>query len=1128
MKYPTVKNPTRTAPLLAAALAALPAVAAAETLTLRQGLDGYAGTADTTLDSEQPETSVSRSEGIFLGGTDGRTRQGLLRFDLAGVPAGAAVEKATLTLRRGPNGGFAPRLVLHDLTEPVDIDAATYASTGEGVRVGGQTDEKAYSSAAGLGSNGLQTIDVTELVAEDVADPEGNRGYLLLGGEGTAFLEVASSEADDEELRPTLEIEYDPAGGGREPADDEDVDEDEADEAAEARPALEPVTVAFPADGSPVELARETFEGAFVPVAAGETADLDGTYPAGSPVALDSGWATIDASFGPVPADGGEGETALAVEVDSVTDGAAMLLIRGPLPMGDDVELRLSMLVLGGGQGFDVNLREVYDEDRGYNVLSRRTVTTANEWQRAEIAFPPAANPHGGEIELRFTRPGQYRIDDVRLVAVRRDREAMRAELAGRNLLYASSQPAGRTAAWNFGTGTATDPDAPLGPTGVAPIRVAAPDGGHESLYLSVPTEVGGTFTFSFHARTADGSGAEPGKLGARLYPNLADPWWVGPYVTNVEVSGDWRRYSHTVELPPAGEGFHVAELVLAAGGPDVLIDGLMVEAGDEAGPFVRAAPVELGITADKPLGVHYEDEPVALELNGWGDVGAAAAVSVTTYDASGDVHRQEVELPEPQDGVASAAVTLGGDLPLGPVRVEAVAVDSGGGEVSPTEEIVLHRVRRPRRAGEFLPDSPFGVHLWPGRPDAADAAARLGFRWVRAFEGVDWPSVEPREGEYRWETMDRQLADLEPHGFGVMGILGTTPEWARADVPGAEAFGGYWVKKVKPADPAVYGRYVAAVAERYAGRVHAYEPWNEPFWARFFVGDVAGGERVRGTPADYAALHTAAADAVREHAPGTLMVWNTGGAYEREDARANDRAIAALGLLDPKYTDVITVHDYGGSSAPAGFPGDLASTKHPEAAQALLREFGRPEVPVWDSESGLPPGQPTGNLYRHAVPAGREATTLDQADNLVRVYVSRLAAGLDKWFLYTFSARTAYRPTYDLLAPDGHVPAFGSGAQQPVLAHRGQAVRPGRRPARRLPRLRLRRRRRRAGRGDPRPRRAVDARRRPRRRAGLVRQRRGRRAGRRGAAGLPDAAGRGRRRGGAAGAAGGQSVAAR
>jgi hypothetical protein len=63
---------------------------------------------------------------------------------------------------------------------------------------------------------------------------------------------------------------------------------------------------------------------------------------------------------------------------------------------------------------------------------------------------------------------------------------------------------------------------------------------------------------------------------------------------------------------------------------------------------------------------------------------------------------------------------------------------------------------------------------------------------------------------------------------MGVLGVLNSTPSWAVA--PGQPAIAG------APTSPEQYAQFAGLVAQRYAGKVSAYEIWNEPntylFWA--------------------------------------------------------------------------------------------------------------------------------------------------------------------------------------------------------------------------------------------------------------------------------------------------------
>ena len=200
-----------TLPALAAAALTFAAAAQGDVVTLQDGLNGYDGTSDTTLDSGNPDTSLSLSGGIFLDGDDvgdDRVRQGLLRFDLSQIPDGSTINSATLTLSRGPNGGFSA-INIYDLTADFDINSATFDSTGDGVQVATETSG-AVVRTAGLGSNGTVTADVTAFVAADAADADANMGFALLADPTRSFLEIVSSESGSQALRPALTIDFTP------------------------------------------------------------------------------------------------------------------------------------------------------------------------------------------------------------------------------------------------------------------------------------------------------------------------------------------------------------------------------------------------------------------------------------------------------------------------------------------------------------------------------------------------------------------------------------------------------------------------------------------------------------------------------------------------------------------------------------------------------------------------------------------------------------------------------------------------------------------------------------------------------------------------------------------------------
>ncbi len=149
--------------------------------------------------------------------------------------------------------------------------------------------------------------------------------------------------------------------------------------------------------------------------------------------------------------------------------------------------------------------------------------------------------------------------------------------------------------------------------------------------------------------------------------------------------------------------------------------------------------------------------------------------------------------------------------------------------------------------------------------PQSVDQVAGLGVGWIRAF--VSWNTFEPSRGhlnEPELDTLETGLAAL-PKGTKVIIDLVGTPAWeSGSDNP-----------VVPPRDPADYARFAGLMAGRFAGRVAAWEIWNEEdallWWAS------------GPNPVAYTALLKAAYPAIKAADPSATVVLGglTGNDYE-------------------------------------------------------------------------------------------------------------------------------------------------------------------------------------------------------------------------------------------------------
>ena len=130
------------------------------------------------------------------------------------------------------------------------------------------------------------------------------------------------------------------------------------------------------------------------------------------------------------------------------------------------------------------------------------------------------------------------------------------------------------------------------------------------------------------------------------------------------------------------------------------------------------------------------------------------------------------------------------------------------------------------------LGDSPYGVNIHA--PSGAhlrhllDEAQAAGIGWVR----IDfiWAVVQPQRGTFDWSLYDEIVDEARSRGIEVLAILAYTPGWATD----GDAFNGV------PRDVEDWRTFCRRAAERYRGRIAAWEIWNEPNLPQFWAGSRA------------------------------------------------------------------------------------------------------------------------------------------------------------------------------------------------------------------------------------------------------------------------------------------------
>jgi hypothetical protein len=231
---------------------------------------------------------------------------------------------------------------------------------------------------------------------------------------------------------------------------------------------------------------------------------------------------------------------------------------------------------------------------------------------------------------------------------------------------------------------------------------------------------------------------------------------------------------------------------------------------------------------------------------------------------------------------------------------------------------------------------------MTPAQIDAQlDQMQALGVNNVRIM--IPWAGVEPIPNYYDWSTVDYMVNAADSRGMGVLGVLNSSPSWAVA--PGNQPISG------APASPAAYGDFAGLVAQRYAGKVGAYEIWNEPN-AFFFYSP-------KPDPAAYTELLKAAYPAIKAADPNATVIGGvTGAVVDYGDLIMNPvtfvNGIYAAG--GEGYFDALSFHPYLYSLPfSQGAPYPQSPLTQLQDMRAVMVANGDSDKLIWASEYGEP-----------------------------------------------------------------------------------------------------------------------------------------------------------------------------
>lgn len=653
----------------------------------------------------------------------------------------------------------------------------------------------------------------------------------------------------------------------------------------------------------------------------------------------------------------------------------------------------------------------VRDIGAPYDTLSSFIPATDGQWR--DFSYDFRLSHHPQEIGLFVYTAGNGTLDLEKLRLVKLSEQDLIAEIKARypeagsgNLVTVSVFPLGLQSGWSIdrdysdGDQVQVEGDAEVpGPSGCPALRIDA---------------------------TAK---------GIRVYSApFAVPWSFETHVLSVSVRGDWNGQLFVIggsgrvcaqrPLRLKGDQWQRVELpfkpILLApshslrveGKGTLWLDGLQVEHAPKATPYAPQKPMEVALVLPASdaasARVQFADEPAKIRFATVGKVPGAVLNTrlVTMY---GDERMlPPIKLNSGNSGTIAYEPFV--HCSLGPYRLEAWMEDASGQRVSPYNEIVFYRLRRPRYWGKDAPNSFFGTHTLSTNRHLTMAKA-VGVNWVRLHDAgteyIGWSFLEPEKG--KWQFRDTDLERYRNHHLKILGLLSTSPGWASNLGKPAT---GYFDRYLEPLNMDDWATAVRTIVDHHRNLIDSYEIWNEPWGSTFwsFKVDPNRGPNWNDryvpsdTPSkDYAQLQKVACAAAREVFPEvTIVGFNT---YGAENGTRWTRDVLEFGGIET--CDAISYHHY--EKGLTGFPDDPTEKAYIAAIGPIKEKLGRVPKPVWMSEGAPLSGDVSNGFYRHTLPHENGNDNWRIADRLARFIITRKATGEKREFLYTMHGHSTF-----------------------------------------------------------------------------------------------------------------------
>ena len=672
------------------------------------------------------------------------------------------------------------------------------------------------------------------------------------------------------------------------------------------------------------------------------------------------------------------------------------------------------------GKAVEIGLRQ---RGRPYSFYWRTLEPVPRTWKTVHHEFRAEKNDQ--PMGFWINTPAVGSVDVVRVRLERLSEEELVAEIRERypdggpaNLLRNSRFPLGLQNGWALDRDSSDGDDVRVGPaadtsgpSGAPALLVEAPEG---AVLCSEPFAV--RCPVVKHSACLSVRGSGQWRIGVVKGGRTA-----AEQELDLSASDGWKRVGISFQ-PRLGDPAYWLRL---AGTGRLYVDAVQAGPADKTGSYRSAGECEVALNVPDSdascARIQFEDEPAVVRYCVTGRM-AGATLKGKVVNVYGD----ESALPDVGlgDGTGAREGTWRTDRfaerPYGPVRVEAW-VERGGDRVSPFNELIVYRLRRPRYWGKDAPRSPFGVHTNSTTRHNSMAKA-VGINWTRLHDAglqyIGWWNLEKEKGV--WTFHDKELRRYRAHHIRILAELGTAPPWASHYADSGKKGFGYFDKFFQPKNLSEYENYVRVVTERYRDLIDAYDVWNEPWihawWGVDYdstLGGRAGYRPSKEPQRDFVRLMTAAYRTAKSTDPtAPVLGFNSttgrnSGSKERFGGDDWTRGVLEHGGIE--VCDAVCYHAYTGG--PVGFPGDSVETGLAVAVGPIRDKLGSVPKPVWMTEGSPVTGRMNNGMYRHTLPFDAPDDFIGSSDRLARYLTSLLANGVERIFLYSMHGHGTFSP---------------------------------------------------------------------------------------------------------------------